>query len=74
MRESLVRPCDRISHARKRLTFLATLIASASDTDSETVVDFSHPENQDGLYYTLNSIADDIDSALGELQNKEVSA
>lgn len=64
-----IHPHDRLNRANNRLTFLNTLLALSVDQ-----VKFEHPDNQAGLYSSLRSISDDIESALCELQNTGVAA
>lgn len=64
-----VHPHDRLSHAKHRLTFLTTLLTLATSGEGGGI-NLAHPSNQDGLYFTLHGIADDIDSALDALMSE----
>ncbi len=63
-------PLELLHGARTRLSFFTSLMTTAIASDG--CVNLKHPANQDGIYYTLHSIADDIETALSILNTQGV--
>lgn len=71
MKSTSLHPHDKLSHARYKLIFLTSLLTIATG-DVDGSINLAHPDNQNGLYYSLHGIADEIDAALCELMPKNI--
>lgn len=64
-------PHELLSSCQHRLSFFTTMLHGL--LCSEDAINIKHPCNIDGIYYTLHSIADDIEKALSILASQEVT-
>jgi hypothetical protein len=62
-------PHELLSGCSTRLSFFTTLLISAINSDGS--INWDNIQNQDGIYYTLHSIADDISTAQFIFEQRE---
>jgi len=67
-----IAPEERLSAAQHKLDFLATLLNIAIGDGEDCNINFCHPSNLNGLFYSLTGIADEIGLALDDLSKMEV--